>query len=177
MAFNKLLLEIARRRQYKEAAENIVQGMTRQLESMSEGMPCSYRFRRNYFLFFRVIQYRGEPRQSTLQRRIRTTPAWRPMPLHWQCTHAMGGRPLGWHNAGNSPFYWCGSNNGGGHLLSMYLIEKFDLCFFCRRRRVWAMEMDLPVQRVYKRYIRFLFLFFRVLDLMHLFLWWFFWIW
>jgi len=36
MAFTKLLLEIARRRQYKEAAENIVQGMMRQLESMSE---------------------------------------------------------------------------------------------------------------------------------------------
>ncbi|KIM39971.1 hypothetical protein M413DRAFT_446875 [Hebeloma cylindrosporum] len=36
MAFNKLLLEIARRRQYKEAAENIVQGMMRHLESMSE---------------------------------------------------------------------------------------------------------------------------------------------
>ena len=33
------------------------------------------------------------------------------------------------------------------------------------------MEMGLPVQRVYKRYIRFLFLFFRVLNLMHLFLW------
>jgi autophagy-related protein 17 len=49
MAFNKLLLEIARRRQYKEAAENIVQGMMRQLESMSEGMVCSCRFRRNLF--------------------------------------------------------------------------------------------------------------------------------
>lgn len=37
MAFNKLILEIARRRQYREAAENIVKGMMRQLESMSEG--------------------------------------------------------------------------------------------------------------------------------------------
>ncbi|KAF8969245.1 autophagy protein Apg17-domain-containing protein [Flammula alnicola] len=36
MAFNKLLLEIARRRQYREAAENIVRGMMRQLESMTE---------------------------------------------------------------------------------------------------------------------------------------------
>lgn len=37
MAFNKLLLEIARRRQYREAAENIAHGMMRQLESMTEG--------------------------------------------------------------------------------------------------------------------------------------------
>lgn len=37
MAFNKLLLEIARRRQYREAAENIVRGMARQLVSMTEG--------------------------------------------------------------------------------------------------------------------------------------------
>ena len=37
MAYNKLLLEIARRRQYREAAENIARGMMRQLESMTEG--------------------------------------------------------------------------------------------------------------------------------------------
>lgn len=37
MAFNKLLLEISRRRQYREAAENIARGMMRQLESMTEG--------------------------------------------------------------------------------------------------------------------------------------------
>ena len=55
MAFNKLLLEIARRRQYKEAAENIVQGMMRQLESMSEGMAYSCHFKRNYFFKFRII--------------------------------------------------------------------------------------------------------------------------
>ncbi|KAJ3510117.1 hypothetical protein NLJ89_g4851 [Agrocybe chaxingu] len=36
MAFNKLILEMARRRQYREAAENIVRGMMRQLESMTE---------------------------------------------------------------------------------------------------------------------------------------------
>ena len=37
MAFNKLILEIGRRRQYREAAENIVKGMMKQLESMTEG--------------------------------------------------------------------------------------------------------------------------------------------
>ncbi|KAG7089557.1 hypothetical protein E1B28_011229 [Marasmius oreades] len=36
LAFRKLVLEISRRRRYKEAAENIVQGMMSQLESMSE---------------------------------------------------------------------------------------------------------------------------------------------
>ena len=53
MAYNKLLLEIARRRQYKEAAENIVQGMMRQLESMSEGMYglFSLSFQTNLFNF------------------------------------------------------------------------------------------------------------------------------
>ncbi|KAG5645529.1 hypothetical protein DXG03_005804 [Asterophora parasitica] len=35
-AFNKLILELARRRQYREAAENIVKGMTAQLEAMAE---------------------------------------------------------------------------------------------------------------------------------------------
>ncbi|KAK7454623.1 Autophagy-related protein 17 [Stygiomarasmius scandens] len=35
-SFRKLVLEIARRRQYKEAAENIVRGMMNQLESMTE---------------------------------------------------------------------------------------------------------------------------------------------
>ncbi|KAF7312338.1 Kinase activator [Mycena indigotica] len=35
-AFNKLLLEIARRRQYREAAENIVRGMMSQLGAMTE---------------------------------------------------------------------------------------------------------------------------------------------
>jgi len=36
-AFNKLIIEIARRRQYREAAENIVKGMMSQLEAMTEG--------------------------------------------------------------------------------------------------------------------------------------------
>lgn len=36
-AFNKLIIEIARRRQYREAAENIVRGMVTQLEAMTEG--------------------------------------------------------------------------------------------------------------------------------------------
>lgn len=36
-SFHKLLLEIARRRLYREAAERIVDGMTRQLTSMAEG--------------------------------------------------------------------------------------------------------------------------------------------
>ncbi|KAJ7178587.1 autophagy-related protein 17 [Mycena crocata] len=35
-AFNKLMLEIARRRQYREAAENIVRGMMAQLAAMTE---------------------------------------------------------------------------------------------------------------------------------------------
>ena len=36
-AFSKLILELARRRQYREAAENIVRGMMGQLELMTEG--------------------------------------------------------------------------------------------------------------------------------------------
>jgi autophagy-related protein 17 len=36
-SFNKLLIEIARRRQYREAAEKIVEGMTAQLDAMSSG--------------------------------------------------------------------------------------------------------------------------------------------
>jgi autophagy-related protein 17 len=36
-AFNKLILELARRRQYREAAEGIVRNMMSQLEAMSEG--------------------------------------------------------------------------------------------------------------------------------------------
>jgi len=46
MAFNKLILEIARRGQYREAAENIVKGMTRQLDSMTLGR------RPGFFNFF-----------------------------------------------------------------------------------------------------------------------------
>ena len=46
MAFNKLILEIGRRRQYREAAENIVKGMMKQLESMTEG---------NRFLLFSLL--------------------------------------------------------------------------------------------------------------------------
>ena len=36
-AFSKLIIEIARRRQYREAAGNIVKGMLSQLEAMTEG--------------------------------------------------------------------------------------------------------------------------------------------
>lgn len=36
-SFDKLLVEIARRRQYREAAEKIVEGMMAQLETMAEG--------------------------------------------------------------------------------------------------------------------------------------------
>ncbi len=36
-AFNKLIVEIARRRYYKEATENIVKGMIDQLMAMTEG--------------------------------------------------------------------------------------------------------------------------------------------
>ncbi|KAG6840134.1 hypothetical protein H0H93_004780 [Arthromyces matolae] len=37
-AFNKLILELARRRQYREAVENIVRGMMSQLSAMTEGV-------------------------------------------------------------------------------------------------------------------------------------------
>jgi len=37
LSFNRLLVEIARRRHYKEAAENIVHGMIVQLQAMTEG--------------------------------------------------------------------------------------------------------------------------------------------
>lgn len=36
-SYSKLLLEIGRRRQYKEAAEKVVEGMLSQLEAMVEG--------------------------------------------------------------------------------------------------------------------------------------------
>ena len=36
-AFSKLIIEISRRGQYREAAENIVKGMMAQLRSMTEG--------------------------------------------------------------------------------------------------------------------------------------------
>jgi autophagy-related protein 17 len=36
-SFSKLILELARRRQYREAAENIVKGMMTQLEAMTDG--------------------------------------------------------------------------------------------------------------------------------------------
>lgn len=36
-SFSKLLIEIARRRQYREAAEKIVEGMMAQLDAMSSG--------------------------------------------------------------------------------------------------------------------------------------------
>lgn len=49
----------------------------------------------------------------------------------------------------------------------VYLIETSDwLIYFHRQRRVWAMEKDLSVQRVCKRYTGFLVYFSRVLDLM-----------
>jgi len=69
MAFNKLILEIARRRQYREAAEDIVRGMVRQLDSMTEGgfLFCLY----SWILFFRLIPFhrkRGKPCQDALQR-------------------------------------------------------------------------------------------------------------
>lgn len=38
-SFNKLLVEIARRRQYREAADKVVQSMTHTLETMTEGIP------------------------------------------------------------------------------------------------------------------------------------------
>lgn len=38
LSYSKLLVEIARRRRYKEAAENIVRSMMAQLETMSDGM-------------------------------------------------------------------------------------------------------------------------------------------
>ena len=40
-SFNKLLVEIGRRRQYREAAEKIVDGMMAQLEAMTEGKSIS----------------------------------------------------------------------------------------------------------------------------------------
>ena len=36
-AFNKLLIEIARRRQYREAAEIVVRRMSQQLDAMTDG--------------------------------------------------------------------------------------------------------------------------------------------
>ena len=39
-AYNKLVLELARRRQYREAAQRIVSTMTAQLDAMTEGGLC-----------------------------------------------------------------------------------------------------------------------------------------
>lgn len=65
MAFNKLILEIGRRIQYREAAENIVKGMMKQLDFMTQG---------NCFLLLLVISdnsnithYRGKPGQESFQ--------------------------------------------------------------------------------------------------------------
>jgi len=41
-AFTKLLLEMERRRRYKKSAEDIVRGMIKQLNSMTEGIDLSY---------------------------------------------------------------------------------------------------------------------------------------
>lgn len=40
LSYNKLVVEIGRRLQYREAAENIVRGMIDQLAAMTEGL-CS----------------------------------------------------------------------------------------------------------------------------------------
>ena len=70
MAFNKLILEIGRRIQYREAAENIAKGMMKQLDFMTQG---------NCFLLLLVISnnsnithYRGKPGQESFQCRVRS---------------------------------------------------------------------------------------------------------
>jgi hypothetical protein len=65
MAFNKLILEIARRRQYREAAENIVRGMMRQLDSMTLGRRSDLKFHTE--TYFSVIVYRGKSGKGPLQ--------------------------------------------------------------------------------------------------------------
>lgn len=42
MSFNKVLVEVARRREYKEAAEDIVSGMMAQLQAMTDGRSSSH---------------------------------------------------------------------------------------------------------------------------------------
>lgn len=44
MSFNKVLVEVARRREYKQAAEDIVNGMMTQLQAMADGEPPSHSF-------------------------------------------------------------------------------------------------------------------------------------
>lgn len=44
MSFNKVLVEVARRREYKEAAEDIVSGMMAQLQAMTDGRPPFHAF-------------------------------------------------------------------------------------------------------------------------------------
>jgi autophagy-related protein 17 len=60
-AFSKLILELARRRQYREAAENIVRGMMGQLEAMAEGTmsPNSKSFYFDVFYFTEENQVRN----------------------------------------------------------------------------------------------------------------------
>lgn len=52
-SFSKLILEIARRKLYNEAAENIVEGMLAQLKAMTDGadstlLPSDFISRTNY---------------------------------------------------------------------------------------------------------------------------------
>ena len=60
MAFNKLILEIARRRQYREAAENIVKGMMRQLDSMTLGWRLDFNF--SYTEIYSLLSFVEESR-------------------------------------------------------------------------------------------------------------------
>lgn len=50
-SFNALVVELERRRRYRDAAEEIVRGMSRQLEAMRQGSFADFK-RRNLFLPF-----------------------------------------------------------------------------------------------------------------------------
>lgn len=103
-AFNKLILELARRRQYREAAENIVHGMMVQLEAMSEGMVT---FSLHAFWSLRHIfsQNRGEPGTHSLQRRVWGASPGRYLSLYRELPDEMGSHALERGRIGVSPCY------------------------------------------------------------------------
>ena len=87
-AFNKLLLEIARRRQYREAAENIVKGMMKQLDAMTEGQ---HEWHLPICLTYIFWLRRGKSCPSTFQRGVRLSFTRRHLSLHRKRSDKMGG--------------------------------------------------------------------------------------
>lgn len=89
-SYSKLLLELGRRRQYKEAAEKVVQGMLTQLEAMVDGKAHSSLYV-CYALWLTFCVLRGERTTRTVQRGIRRSSALRRLSFHTEPAYAVGG--------------------------------------------------------------------------------------